>query len=115
MQANRKIHLCQKKAHIYKLSRRKAPKNTANLRLQTYEKNQWTFLIILHGRRLSSRNNFANLGGGYKKGHDCVALIIHWKVVFMDLQATNAGLTTELMQFWKKVILKSCGTLQYTH
>ena len=26
--------------------------NEANLRLQTYDKNQWTFLITPHGRRL---------------------------------------------------------------
>ena len=52
MQANRNINLWQKKAPIYKLSRRKAPKNAANLPLQTCEKNQWTFFVVRQGRRL---------------------------------------------------------------
>ena len=43
MQTTKNIHLYQKKAPIYKLSRSKTPKNTKNLRLQTYEKKQRTF------------------------------------------------------------------------
>ena len=36
--------------------------NTANLPLQTYEKNQWTFLLFNTGVDFSLRNNFANSG-----------------------------------------------------
>ena len=36
--------------------------NAANLPLQTYEKNQRTFLLYDMGIGLNSRNNFANLG-----------------------------------------------------
>ena len=49
------------KAPIYKLSRSKAPKNTADLPLQTYEKNQWTFILYDTAVDFSSRNNSANL------------------------------------------------------
>ena len=34
----------------------------ANLEIQTYKKNQWTFLWNHTGVDFSSRNNFANLG-----------------------------------------------------
>ena len=36
--------------------------NTANIALQTEEKNQWTFLWHRRGVDFSSRNNFTNLG-----------------------------------------------------
>ena len=52
MQANKNINLWQEKAPIYKLSCSQSTQNTANLPLQTYEKNQWTFFIVQHGRRL---------------------------------------------------------------
>ena len=37
-------------------------KNTANFPLQTYEKNQWTFLLFNTGVDFSLRSNFANSG-----------------------------------------------------
>ena len=51
MQANRNIHLCHEKAPFTSDPAAKHPKTT-NLRLQTYEKNQWTFLLTPHGRLL---------------------------------------------------------------
>ena len=41
--------------------------DASNLRLQTYNKNQWTFLITTtRGVDFSSRNNFPNLGSSAK-------------------------------------------------
>ena len=48
-------------ALIYTLSRSKH-QNTANLSLQTYEKNQWICFTVQHGFDYNSRTNFANLG-----------------------------------------------------
>ena len=54
------IIMCKDKAPMYKSSRSKAPK-TANLLLQTCEKNQWLFWLRSIGVGFSSRNNFFNL------------------------------------------------------
>ena len=45
------ITMHKQKPLIYKLSRRKTP-NKANLGLQAYEKNQWTFFMVPHRLRL---------------------------------------------------------------
>ena len=50
----------KQKVIIYNLSRSK--QNTANLALQTHEKNQWTFLWYRTGVDLSSHHNIENLG-----------------------------------------------------
>ena len=41
---------------------KQSTQNTANLPLQTYKKNQWTFLLFNTGIDISLRNNFANSG-----------------------------------------------------
>ena len=54
-----------KSTHLQVISQQ-STQNTANLPLQSYEKNQWTFFVVQHGRQLnvqlSVRNNFANSG-----------------------------------------------------
>ena len=62
MQANRKIHLCLRKGtHLHAVPQQ-STQNTTNLGLQTYKKNQWTFLVIHTGVDFWARINFANLG-----------------------------------------------------
>ena len=50
-----------KSTHLQVISQQ-STHNTANLPLQTYEKNQWTFLLFNTGDDFSRRNNFANSG-----------------------------------------------------
>ena len=46
-----------KRTHLHDIPQ-KSTQNAANLPLQTHDKNQWTFFVVLHERRL----NFANSG-----------------------------------------------------
>ena len=61
MQANKKGSILAKK-HPFIYCPAAKHQNAANLALQRYKKNQWTFLWHHKGADFSSRNNFANLG-----------------------------------------------------
>ena len=52
----------KQKAPIYKLLRSKAPKYRKFRLTHIFETNQLTSFMVPHGRQLSSRSNFANLG-----------------------------------------------------
>ena len=43
--------MLEKSAHLQVIPQQ-STQNTANLALQAYEKNQWTFFIVQHGRQL---------------------------------------------------------------
>ena len=45
------IYYAKKSAHLQVIPQQ-STQNTANLPLQTYDKNHWTFFIVQHGRRL---------------------------------------------------------------
>ena len=51
MQANKMYIYARKITHL-QVIQQQSTQNITNLRLQTYEKNQWTFLMTTIGRRL---------------------------------------------------------------
>ena len=62
MQANRKIHLCQEKSPIYKLSRSKAPKAQQTCGSRHTRKTNGLFYGHYTGVGYGFRNNLAYLG-----------------------------------------------------
>ena len=61
MQVNRNIHLCEKNASIYKLSRSKAPKTQQFCHYRHVRNTSGLFLLYNTGVDFRFRNNFANL------------------------------------------------------
>ena len=59
MQDNRKYIYGSEKNHPFTCCPAANHQNAANLALQTFEENQWTFLWHRTGVDFSSRNNFA--------------------------------------------------------
>ena len=65
------IYIYVKKVTHLHVIPQQSTQNTTNLRLQTYEKNQWNFLLFNTGVDFSSRNNFANLVSFCKSFRSC--------------------------------------------
>ena len=55
-------YIYAKKKHLFASYPAAKHPNTANLRLHTYDKNQWTFLLTPHGRRLKLSEEFSKFG-----------------------------------------------------
>ena len=92
--------------------------NTANLSLQTCDKNQWTFLLHSMSVNFSSRNNFANSGSFAKVSvpvRSIIPCLNDNDVLFMASLTSFPVRTVCSISIIEFVYVQQCSNYMYVH